>query len=58
MFLSLRKIVGVSVMPAASLLFLAANLAAQNPEAEKIYQYVKENILQIGDAKCVSEMSR
>ena len=43
---------------AALLLLAAVEGVAQNPEAEKIYRHVKENILQIGDASCVSEMSR
>lgn len=43
---------------AAALLYLTTGIFAQNPEAEKIYQHVKDNLLQIGDAKCVTEMTR
>ena len=58
MFRALSKIIGICSISTASLLFLAANVSAQNAAAEKIFQSVKQNILQIGNAKCVSEMSR
>jgi TonB family protein len=38
--------------------FLATSSSAQGDEAEKIYQNVKQNILNITPEKCVSEMTR
>ena len=58
MFRALSKIIGICSIATVSLLFLAANVSAQNATAEKIFQSVKQNILQIGNAKCVSEMTR
>src|SRR5689334_21510403 len=48
----------IGFVSAAFFLFLTSVARAQKPDAEKIYQHVKDNIIQIGNEKCVSEMSR
>ena len=39
-------------------LFFAVNVGAQNTEAEKIYQHLKENLLKSSYSDCVSQMNR
>lgn len=58
MFRSSRNAYKIYFLSAVFLLLSAAAISAQNPEAKKIYQQVKENILQIGNAQCVSDMTR
>jgi len=58
MFRPLPKTFQICLLSAVFLLLAAAAGSAQNPEAEKIYQQVKENILPIGNEKCVSDMTR